>query len=197
MRMFAVLIKTSLLGGFLVLLPILLAYLLLNEAVELVIALATPIADLFPEGTFDFIGYPSLIALLLLVGVSLLLGLSMRFGLLRRLGRRFESSVLDRVPFYRAVRSLARSLLVADDNRAFKAAVFESAPDVLELVYVVENDGQRATVLRPHAPAGFVGPIAVVPCDRLSRLDVSVGDVSRALSHWGYGVLELLNERSG
>ena len=34
------------------LLPILLLYLLLAEALDLIVALATPIADLFPEETF-------------------------------------------------------------------------------------------------------------------------------------------------
>ena len=43
-------IKTSLIGGLFVLLPLILFYLLLAEMLELVVMLATPIADLFPEG---------------------------------------------------------------------------------------------------------------------------------------------------
>ena len=42
-------LKTTALGGFLVLLPILLLYLMLSEAFELVVARATPLADLFPQ----------------------------------------------------------------------------------------------------------------------------------------------------
>ena len=41
------------LGGLFVLLPLILFYLLLAEMLELVVALATPIADLFPKRTFD------------------------------------------------------------------------------------------------------------------------------------------------
>lgn len=46
-------IKTSILGGLFVLLPLVLFYLLLSELLQVVVALATPIADLFPKDTFD------------------------------------------------------------------------------------------------------------------------------------------------
>jgi hypothetical protein len=47
-------------GGFYVLVPILLLYLMLGEVFELVVAQATPIADLFPPGTFDEVNFPCL-----------------------------------------------------------------------------------------------------------------------------------------
>ena len=51
-------LKTTAMGGLFVLLPILLLYLLLAEALDLIVALATPIADLFPEGTFGKVELP-------------------------------------------------------------------------------------------------------------------------------------------
>ena len=68
-------LKTTALGGLFVLLPVLLLYLVLTEALEMVVALATPIADLFPKGTFDQVTSPVIIALILIVGVSFLIGL--------------------------------------------------------------------------------------------------------------------------
>jgi hypothetical protein len=53
MRKLSVFLKTTALGGLFVLLPVLLLFLLLKEILELAIALATPIADLFPKGIFD------------------------------------------------------------------------------------------------------------------------------------------------
>jgi hypothetical protein len=50
------------LEGLLVLLPILLFILLLMEIVSLVVGLATPIADLFPAGTFDDPEHPVALA---------------------------------------------------------------------------------------------------------------------------------------
>ena len=45
-------LKTSAMGGLLVLLPLLLLYLVISELVKIVVVLATPIAALFPDGTF-------------------------------------------------------------------------------------------------------------------------------------------------
>ena len=70
------LLKTTVIGGLFVLLPVLLLYMLLAEALQLVVALATPIADLFPQGIFAQAEAPVLIALILIVGASFLFGLA-------------------------------------------------------------------------------------------------------------------------
>ena len=46
-------LKATAQGGLFVLLPLLLLFLLLAEVMELLVGIATPIADLFPQGTFD------------------------------------------------------------------------------------------------------------------------------------------------
>jgi uncharacterized membrane protein len=91
MKNFMEFLKTSIAGGVLVLLPLLLLYLLLAELLELVVALATPIADLFPKGTFDKINAPVLLALILIVGVSFVFGLALRSMTLRRFGPPFDN----------------------------------------------------------------------------------------------------------
>ena len=53
MRTFIEFLKITILGGLFVLLPVLLFYLLLTEALQAIVGMATPIADLFPKGTFD------------------------------------------------------------------------------------------------------------------------------------------------
>ena len=65
-------LKTSLIGGLFVLLPLILFYLLLSQILQLVVVLATPIADLFPKGTFDEVKTPVVIAVILIVGASFL-----------------------------------------------------------------------------------------------------------------------------
>ena len=87
-------LKTSLIGGLFVLLPLMLFYLLVAQMVDLVVALATPIADLFPKGTFDEVEAPLLIALILIVGASFLFGLTLRSSILRNLGTWVERTVL-------------------------------------------------------------------------------------------------------
>ena len=188
-------IKTTLIGGLFVLLPLILLYLLLDEMLQLVVMLATPIADLFPEGTFERINAPVLIGLILIVGASFIFGLALRFMTLRRLGLWIEEKVLGRLPLYSAVKSLSRGLIGAKEDAAFRPAILTSSDDEKEIIYVIEElgDGQT-TVLIPWAPASFAGSVKIVSSERIELLDASLGDTSRVLGHWGMGARELLGK---
>jgi len=88
----------------------------LAEAVKLIVALATPTADLFPTGTFDTIEQPGLLALVLILVISFMLGLALRLAILRRVG-------------------------AVDENGLFKPAVVTSAEGDRQLAYLVEDHG--------------------------------------------------------
>jgi uncharacterized membrane protein len=189
-------IKTSLVGGLFVLLPLVLFYLLLSELLELVVALATPIADLFPKGTFERVNMPVLMGLVLIIGASFVFGLALRSASLRRSGLWVERTLLGRLPLYNAVKSLARGLVGAQEDTAFRSAVLHSPDGEREIVYVIEEHGDgQMTVLVPWAPASFAGSVKIVGSDRIAMLDASVGDASRVLGHWGVGARELLGKK--
>ncbi len=190
-------LKTTALGGLFVLLPVLLLYLLLAEALGLIVVLAGPIADLFPMGTFDKIKHPVAVGLGLIMSVSFLIGLALRSENGRRLGRWIERTVLERLPVYKALKSLTTGFSEAGKDGAFKTAVLNSSDGKREIVYVIEDhgDGQH-TILQPWAPTAFSGSVKVVNQDRLEILDANLGDVSRALSHWGVGVRDLLEKKT-
>jgi uncharacterized membrane protein len=190
-------LKTTALGGLFVLLPLLLLYLLLSEALGLIVVLAEPIADLFPKATFDDIKYPVAVGLGLIMGVSFLIGLALRSENGRRLGRWIERMVLNRLPVYKALKSLTTGFGEAGKEGAFKTAVLKSSNGEREIVYVIEDhgDGQH-TVLLPLAPMAFSGFVKVVKQDRLEILDENLGNVSRVLSHWGVGTRNLLDKHA-
>ena len=190
-------LKTTALGGLFVLLPLLLLYLLLSEALGLIVVLAEPIADLFPRATFDKIKHPVAVGLGLIMGVSFLIGLALRSENGRRLGHWIERTVLDRLPVYKALKSLATGFAEAGKDGAFKTAILNSPDGEREIVYVIEDhgDGQH-TILQPWAPTAFSGSVKVVSQNRLEILDGNLGDVSRVLSHWGVGVRNLLDKHT-
>jgi len=185
--------KTCLLGGLLILLPLLLFYLMFSELMDILIALATPIADLFPEETFDNLSDPLFIAIPLLLISSFLFGLALKSDLLIRFGNFIELHTLMHVPLYAAVKRLSRGLISAENDQAFKSAFLKSEDDTLQLVYVIEDLGDdRVTILVPLAPAGFAGSVLIVGEKRLVRLNASIGDTSKVLAHWGFGMSEIV-----
>jgi len=188
-------LKTTAMGGLFVLLPILLLYLLISEALDLIVAVATPIADLFPKGTFEKVEFPVIVGLILILGVSFLIGLGLRSVKGRRLGQWIERTVLGRLPAYHALKSLTTGFAEAGKEGAFRAAVLTSSDGDRELVYVIEDhDDGHATVLVPWAPAAFAGSVKIVDRKRVELLDANLGDVSKVLSHWGVGALELVKD---
>lgn len=185
--------KLTAMGGLLVLLPILLFILLLTEIVNLVVGLATPIADLFPPGTFDDPEHPVALAVILLVGASLLIGIAMKSKTAIWLGGWLQAKTVGNLPLYRFVKSLVSGLIGADKADNFKPALLDAGNGQREFVYVVEDLGNGELIsLCPHAPSGFVGPLKIVPAHDITRLDASLGEISLVFNHMGLGAGRLL-----
>lgn len=188
-------LKTTALGGFFVLLPILLLYLMLGEAFELVVALATPIADLFPRGTFDKVSFPVLMALLLILGVSFALGLAASSELGGWFGRWVERKTLERIPLYNILKSLAAGFAEIGGGDGFKPALLVSADGQQEIAYLVEDHGDgRVTVMLPKAPTPLSGVVKIVRREQVELLNVKLADVTRVLSQWGVGARDMLQQ---
>jgi uncharacterized membrane protein len=188
-------IKTTLLGGLFILLPLMLLWLGLKEIAGLLIAMATPIADLFPTGPFEDLKAPGLVAVLLILGVSFVLGLASRSYLLTRIGRQVENSILDKVPMYRMLKIMSGALTDSDTSEVIPALVKDGAGGG-EPCYVIEKhkDG-RATVLLPWSPASFAGSIKVVQQSTLETVPCSLDEFSRSISQVGVGIEDCLTVR--
>ena len=188
-------IKTTLFGGLLILLPLMLLWLGLQEIAGLLIAMATPIADLFPKGPFEDLAAPGLVAALLIVGVSFALGLAARSYILSRIGRQIENSVLEKLPMYRMLKIMSGALVDSDTGEVIPALVKDGAGGG-DPCYVIEKhkDG-RATVLLPWSPASFAGSIKVVQQSTLEAVPCTLDEFSHSISQVGVGIEDCLTAR--
>ena len=190
-------LKATLLRGLLILLPLLLFYMLMGEILDAIIALATPIAALFPEHSFDYLSDPDVLAWLLILVFSLLFGLAARLALFARLGSWLEEHTLAYLPFYRAVKQVSQALIGSEADDALRGGMLNNNNGIEEPVYIIETlkDG-RVVVLLPFAPASFTGSVKIVEGSMVTELDVSVAEVSKTISHWGVGTAEYLDARN-
>ena len=189
-------LKTTLLGGLFLLLPIMLLWVGLQEIGGLLVVMATPIADMFPGKIFEDLLAPGVVALVLIVATSFVLGLAAKATWLRDLGRKFESSVLYKVPMYRMLKVISGALVDYDSSHV-DAALVKDETGGGDPCYVMEKhaDG-RATVLLPWSPASFAGSIKVVQQSQLEILPCSLDEFSRSLSQIGVGVEECMTTQS-
>ena len=188
--------KTTIVGGLFVLLPVILVYLALSEVIGVLIAMATPIADLFFPGKFEEAEFPVLVALALLIGISFVLGVIMLSDTGRRFGNWIERIILGRLPAYNAIKSLTKGFAGSQEESSFKPALLKSDDGNKEFAYIVEDHGDgNLTVMLPWAPTPFAGSVKIVPQDRVEPLTVGMGQLTETLSHWGIGAKDLLGEK--
>ena len=191
-------LKSALVNGLVILLPVVLVFLAIKEIFGLLVGIATPIADLFPAGTFDHIKETEIIAVLLIMGMAIILGVLSKIKAGRILGKSIEKYTLYKVPMYRMLKSLVGAFLDLESEDSFKPAFLENASGDLEPVYVIEDRGRpRVVVLVPWAPTAFAGSVKLVQRERVHYAGVSLDEFSLALTHLGTGMSELLPEEHG
>ena len=190
-------LKTTILGGLFVLLPVILVYLALSEVLDVLVAMATPIADLFFPGHFKESEFVVIIAIALLISLSFILGLIMLSDTGRRFGDWIERIILDKVPGYNAIKSLTKGFASSEEDSTFKPALLKSSDGEKEFVYIVEDvDDNNLAILVPWSPTPFAGSIKIIPKVRVEPLAVNMGKLTEVLSHWGVGSKDILSEKS-
>jgi len=190
--------KSALVNGLVILLPVVLVFLAIKEILAMLVGIATPIADLFPAGTFDHVKETEIIAVILIVGTAVLLGILSKIKAGRILGHTIEKYTLYKIPMYRMLKSLVGAFLDLESEDSFKPALLENSNGDMEPVYVIEDRGRpRVVVLVPWAPTAFAGAVKLVGRERIHYLDVTLDEFSLSLTHLGTGMSELLPEKHG
>ncbi len=188
-------LKSALVNGLAMLLPVVLVFLAIKEIFELLVNIATPIADLFPLGTFDHVKETEIIAVLLIAGLAIFLGILSKLKAGQVLGHSIEKHTLFKIPMYRMLKSLVGAFLNLESEESFKPALLENDSGDMEPAYIIEDRGRpRVVVLIPWAPTAFAGSVKLVNRERVHHLDVTLDEFSLSLTHLGTGMSELLPE---
>jgi uncharacterized membrane protein len=187
-------LKSTAVGGFFILFPLLLLVLLMEEVLQGVVGLAGPIAELFPKDTFAE-DEPVVVAVVLILLVSFLLGLITRLGFARKAGHWLEDLTIGRLPFYQAIKSLTSRFAAMGESGRFKPALILGPDEHREFAYLMEDLGNGfAVVMLPRAPTPMAGKIKLVPVEQVQELNASLGELTTVISHWGVGASELMDK---
>lgn len=187
-------IKAALFGGFFVVLPIVLLYLLLGEVFDLAVALGTPISDLLPEGTFGGAETEKAIALILLLLICFLTGLAMQTRTGNRIGKWLEQSLLEPIPGYTVIRDLSKRLAGEESIAFYQPAVVRNSTNVRTPAFIVEEHSNGDyTVLVPIAPTPGLGTIQVFPRAQVEKVEIPLSGALECYWHWGVGTERMMS----
>lgn len=135
--------------GFLFLVPVYLAILLLLKAMKSLGKLVQPFVRLLPES----VPAETVISLLLVVMVCILVGLLLGTKLGQAMRTRMESSLFQKIPGYEVVRSMTRQLAGQGQESEWQPALAEIEDALVPAFIVEELDDGRLTVFVPSSPS--------------------------------------------
>jgi uncharacterized membrane protein len=182
------LIKSSLVGGLLILVPIYLSALLILKAMKAVARLVKPIAALLPKW---FPG-ETFLSLLLVLIICFLVGAAVRTRRGRATRERIEKTLFERLPGYALFRSLTQQLAGTPEENVWKPALAEIEEALVPAFIIEELDDRSFTVFVPAAPTPFTGSIYILTPERVHPVDVPFTHAVKLLSRWGSGSKELI-----
>jgi len=184
-------LKTTVLGGVLFLVPVVVLIAILEKALGVAQKAAVPLADVLFQGTFlhEHAYVSDLLALGLLLVVCFLAGLAAKTSFARRSVDALEKKVLAKVPTYDSVKSkfLATLQSQSQEGEAMRP-VLARFEDSWQIAFEVERiPGGIITVYVPGAPDPWSGSVCFMTEDRIQAIDPAMSPVLKTLKDLGKG----------
>jgi uncharacterized membrane protein len=185
-------LKTTLIGGIVLLLPLVVTLAVVAEGLQMVGKAAAPVIALLPQKTVGGIALATVATALLLLLLCFAAGLAARAALGRRLSESFENRLHALYPRYTVIKGMTQGLSGQPGDAALKV-VLVGFDDQQALALEVERlaDG-RVVVFLPGAPDPWSGSSVLVDAGRVTSLPVEVATLTRTLKGLGRGTAALL-----
>jgi len=178
-------IRTTITGGILFLLPVILLIIVFTKAYHILHKITIPLSKKLPDIIFGFDG-SFLLTIILIILICFVSGLVFRSKIAKLWVKKLEDNLLINVPGYVLIKSITSStigktsdtdmvpILIKDDNS-------------WSLAFLVEGNEKLSTVFIPDAPKHDAGEVKIIPSELIKKLDVSVNAFSRSIKNYGKG----------
>jgi uncharacterized membrane protein len=178
----------AMLRGFLIIVPIYLAMLLLLKGIKSLSGLVKPLALLLPDW---FPGEMALSLLLLLI-ICALVGAVVQTRTGRVAREQLEKTFFERLPGYALLRSLTQQLAGQAREHVWKPALAEIEESLVPAFIIEKLEDGRYTVFVPSIPTPFAGAVYVLEPKRVHPLNVPFTQALQVISRWGSGAKDLV-----
>jgi uncharacterized membrane protein len=181
-------VKTTVMTGFFVLLPVVVVLALIGWLLASVIGVLKPIMAIFAIKSVGGMAAATLGALMLLVVVCFLTGFFVRMHAGKVVQQWLEGFLLDRLPGYTMFKNLTRRLAGEEGLEFAPALVDLYGTEAWAVGFIVEElEGGQFTVYVPISPTPTVGQVYLLPESRVKKLEAKFVDVVNSLTQWGMG----------
>ena len=188
--------KTTLLGGVLFLLPLVVTVFLLSKAFKLLARALTPVAGVIRmPGVAAFL-VANILAVAFLIAACFAAGLIARTRPGQRLGGTAENLVLKKVPGFTLLKSMMRGDEHLGTDTDVSVVLFETEGGYGLGFAVERHPSGLLTVFVPSAPTPAAGTILYLPEEKVKRLDLPVKSAVTTIMQLGVGSGPILDKLS-
>lgn len=188
-------IKTTLLGGALIVLPIVILILVFNWLYEFIADKIKPLTYVIAETARVQEFYATLLAIIIILLVFFIVGIIVKTRLGRYSFEYLELKFLAKLPLYRIIKETTLQL-VGSEKTLFKSVamvnIFGSDTRMTAFVTDEHEDGSY-TVFVPSGPAPTAGFIYHLPGEKVQKIKYPIDKAMKTIFSLGAGSKELLN----
>jgi uncharacterized membrane protein len=178
-------VSTTIIGGALFLLPVVVTLYILRQAVHYVAAIVHPVARALSLQSIVGAQAPNVLAAVLLVLLAFAAGLIARTRAGVRIGDAAEHLILRGVPGFTLIKSMTGPSGPASETASVTVALAR-IDEAWLLAFVMERDPNgMLTVFVPSAPTPAARSVYFLRQDQIQRLDMPVGAAVRCIMQLG------------
>ncbi|MEM9059955.1 MAG: hypothetical protein AAGD13_05790 [Pseudomonadota bacterium] len=180
-------IKTTIIGGALFLLPLIIIVAVLGKAFELSLTLARPIDAIIPIETVGGVALANVIAIGFILGVCYLAGVISRNSAVKSRINTLDGLLIQMLPPYAFAKTMLSSFAQAEDAAGTLTPVLVTFDDHAQICLEVERADGLVTIYQPGSPSPWSGNTVVVGEERVRSLDLNANEAIKVIRLLGRG----------
>lgn len=179
--------KTTILGGVVFLVPVVILVAVLGKAYQIMMLVAQPMSKWIPLDAVGGIALANILALAAIVLSCFLVGLLAGGRLAKGVYRALDSRMTS-IPGYAFVKGITEGISRGAEAASSFKPVLSRFDDNAQISFEIERtpDGQVVVYL-PGAPNPWSGSVVLLDPARVRKLDLSVADAVRCIQSLGRG----------
>jgi uncharacterized membrane protein len=181
-------VKTTVTGGLLFLIPVMLILIVLNRAFQWLRPLLRPLVVSLDVDSVLGVTILTALCLLALGFVCFVAGLAIRLDKDRKIRRGFEDLVLKFLPGFEYLKVMAGEVEGTDMGHQWQAGLLADG-DAWVIAFIVEEHANgRTTVFVPESPRADSGNTKIIETTSMQFQPLGMREAYAALRHYGAGV---------
>ena len=189
-------IKTTVIGGLLFLIPIILLIMILTKVHSLLLVVAKPLDDVIPLDKVGGIAVANILVIIMIILICFLAGILATGKYMKKFQHGIESKLLIKLPGFAIIKGFMDSIKTTEEASENFIPVLVAFDDSEQLCFEVERtSNEKVVVYLPGAPNPWSGTVLYVDKARVKRLNTSVTEAVNSIQMLGLGTENLINKK--